>query len=345
MNHSPTEDRLREALTEAGATLDPSTLRPLRAPERRFRLNHRLLIAVAAVVLAGTATAVGLGGPGEVDYAVATNPESLPPEETDLAIFLCTESVQKDPCQGRAADPEQTRTIEETIRRSPDVEVMTFESDEAAYGRFRQEYAENKALLAAVKPTDILPSFRVKVHEGTDLRQTVGPLHALPGVAKLSEPARLYDLPAMNEKTQRISVFICVDGSAMPACGAQRTSGSVTKEGKAATKAQKEAVEQMIAQMPEVESFFFEDQEAAYRNFLSSYKSNRTLVEATEVEDMPESFRLTMRATADRSRVVSDLKRQPGVAQVVDHACTREQIALERYGLDLPAAEACSKGP
>ncbi|WP_345392476.1 hypothetical protein [Nonomuraea salmonea] len=30
--NSPVEDRLREALAEAGASLDPATLRPLRAP-------------------------------------------------------------------------------------------------------------------------------------------------------------------------------------------------------------------------------------------------------------------------------------------------------------------------
>ncbi|TDC08840.1 hypothetical protein E1267_09030 [Nonomuraea longispora] len=344
MNHGSTEDRLRAALTEAGATLDPGTLRPLRAPERRFRPNYRLVAAAVAVVLAGTATAAVLGGPGDVANIVATSTQTLPDEETDLAVILCTESARKDPCRGRAASPEQTRMIEETIRRSSDVEVVTFESQEVAYGRFRQEYAENKALLAAVKPADMPPSFRVKVKEGTDLRQTFRLLPTLPGVAKFSDPARLFELPVMKGEVQRIAVFLCGKGSALPACGGQRTTERVTKEGKAATEAEMKAIEKLIAKMPEVESYVFEDQEAAYKNFRDSYKSNEQLLEATKVEDMPESFRLTMRPGTERVHVIGELERQPGVAQVLDQTCVREQAALAKYGLDLPEADVCSKG-
>ena len=62
--NSPMEDRLRDALTEAGATLDPSTLKPLRAPERRFRVDLRLLSVATVVVLAGATTTVVLGAGG-----------------------------------------------------------------------------------------------------------------------------------------------------------------------------------------------------------------------------------------------------------------------------------------
>ncbi|TDE54618.1 hypothetical protein E1295_14535 [Nonomuraea mesophila] len=344
MNHSSTEDRLRTALTEAGATLDPGTLRPLRAPERRFRPNYRLVAAAAAVLLGGTATAVVLGGPGEGDNIVATPAQTLSDEETDLAVFLCTESARKDPCRGRAADPEQMRTIEETIRRSPGVEVMAFESQEVAYGKFRQEYAESKEVLAAVKPADMPPSFRVKVKEGTDLRQTFRVLPTLPGVARLSEPARLSELPTMHEKVLRIAVFLCLKGTHIPACGGEGINGSGTKQGKAATEAELKAIEELIAKMPEVESYVFEDQEAAYKNFRSAYKSNEKLLESAKVEDMPRSFRLTLRSGADRVRVVGKLEGQPGVAQIIDGTCVQEQAAMAKYGLDLPEVDACSKG-
>ncbi|MEO3806625.1 permease-like cell division protein FtsX [Nonomuraea sp. B1E8] len=344
MNHSPIEDRLREALTEAGATLDPGTLRPLRAPERRFRPNRRLVAAAAAVVLAGAATAAVLGGPGDVNSAVATNPETLPIEETDLAVFLCTESApEKTGCHGRAATPEEVRTTEERLRELPQVDVVAFVSQEVAYEQFQQEYAQDKTLLAAVKPADMPPSFRVKTKGKADVTLASRALQGLP-VVNVGDIAA--DRSRQWNKYVDVSVFLCQDGSGLPACGGERTRGGkdskITEEGKGATAAQIKAVKKLIEGMPEVESFVFETQVMAWESFRKQHEDNRTLLNATTVEDMPESFRLTLRRESDAAPVVDRLKGQPGVATAVDHTCAVRQLALmNNYGLVVPDDKVC----
>ncbi|TDC84763.1 hypothetical protein E1292_49235 [Nonomuraea deserti] len=349
MNHSPIEDRLRAALAEAGATLDPGTLRPLREPQgrRRFQVDLRLVAVAAVVVLAGAATAIGLGGPGDVNRVVATNPETLPMDETDLTVFLCTKSAPaKRGCPGRDATPEEVRTVEERLRESPQVDVVAFVSQELGYEHFQQEYAQDKTLLAAVRPADVPPSFRVKLKGQADVRQVSLALRGLPLVnvgdmavlrARQSDPNRYVD----------ITVFLCQDGSGLPSCGAERTSEgendvTVTKEGKGATAAEIKVVKKLIEEMPEVESSHFETQAMAFESFRKQFKENKTLLDATKEEDMPQSFRLTLRPESDGARVVDKFKRQPGVASVVDHMCGLRRLALmNNYGLDIPEDKLC----
>jgi hypothetical protein len=57
---------------------------------------------------------------------------------------------------------------------------------------------------------------------------------------------------------------------------------------------------------------------------------------------MPESFVLTMKPEVDRSKTISKLKRQPGVAMVVNGACTADLgLLFVRYGLYLPQSKVC----
>lgn len=63
--NSPVETRLRDALLEAGASLDPESLRPLRAgePARRWMFDLRIIaMGAVAVMVAVAAVAVFLTG-------------------------------------------------------------------------------------------------------------------------------------------------------------------------------------------------------------------------------------------------------------------------------------------
>lgn len=60
---------------------------------------------------------------------------------------------------------------------------------------------------------------------------------------------------------------------------------------------------------------------------------------------MPESFQIKLKADAAVSEVVDELKRQPGVAQVVSNVCVADQAALMAdFGLHLPDAVVCPPG-
>jgi hypothetical protein len=138
--NSPMEDRLREALAEAGATVDTSTLRPLHGAQRsRFRVDLRLVAVAAVVVLVGVAGAVGMGGPGDVDYAVAVNPEpDRQKGKGEMAVFLCLKQLPKEPpCQGRDVTAEEMKAVNAVVRQLPEVESVAFIDQVSASGAAR----------------------------------------------------------------------------------------------------------------------------------------------------------------------------------------------------------------
>ncbi|MEV0619502.1 permease-like cell division protein FtsX, partial [Nonomuraea sp. NPDC050404] len=104
-----------------------------------------------------------------------------------------------------------------------------------------------------------------------------------------------------------ISVFLCKKGTAMPACN-----------GKEITAAQIKALESHIKGTPGVKGVLFENEAAAYENFKQSYATNKALVDATKVEDLPQSFRISLQDPNNYQPVIDAVKGQPGVAQVMD---------------------------
>ncbi|MEW1839572.1 permease-like cell division protein FtsX [Nonomuraea angiospora] len=338
------EDRLREALAEAGSTVDAGTLRPLRTPERRFRVDFRLAAVAATVVLAGAATTVGLlSGPGGEDRAVAVDP---PPAERKVTVFLCAKSSdrEKTGCKG-AVSAEETQEIVAKIRQVPGLKGMFYADKSALYADFRRDFAHNKPLLAAVDVDDIPDSLQLTLTKGTDPLRVKEALRGVPGVLNVVESVP-DDAPPASKFD--VSVFLCAPSSGMESCGAERKSdgeGSfvVAKEGKGVTRAQTEAIQKLIASMPGVKESIFESQEEAYENFRRLYKDNKTLLNATKVTDMPESFRITLLPDADWSKMVTRLGREPGVSQALYQGCLLGSTRLmERYGLTLPETKACS---
>ncbi|MGI5285469.1 permease-like cell division protein FtsX [Nonomuraea polychroma] len=344
--NSPVEDRLREALAEAGAAIDPSTLRPLRAPERRrLRMDFRLVAVAVVVVLAGVATAAVLGSPEGTDRAVATDPKPAQTGNADLTVFLCAKTASKaPPCLGRAVRVDEVKVIERMVKELPQLQSAHFDNQAVTYDRFRAEFAHDKALLDAVKITDMPHSFRLTLKAGADRRAVQQALEGTRGVQSVVDHAT----EAVEPPEKRLmSVFLCNDASTMSSCGAvtdARGKGTpeLVKEGKATTSRQKASITKLIEAMPEVQSYVFEDRKTAYENFRRDNKANKALIEATRVEDMPESFRLTLKPEADWSKVADELMRQPGVSTVVYSPCVQLQSVLRaRYGLSLPDGRVC----
>ncbi|GAA2216334.1 hypothetical protein GCM10009850_118030 [Nonomuraea monospora] len=340
---SPVEDRLRDALAEAGASVDASTLRPLRAPERRrSRVDFRMLTAAAAVVLVGSATAVLAGGglAGDDDRTAATAAEVFGRDDADLVVFLCTATVPKDaPCAG-AVTPGQREAIEHALtEQAPRIAAAQWVSQETSYDEFRRRFAHDRALLDEVKVTDVPASYQLKLQPGADPKQVERPLSRMAGVLSVIDRTTS---PAPTSKAQEwdVSVFLCKKETNLPACRA----GGETKEGRAATLAQTKAIQKLIQTRPEVAEVVFEDEEAAFRHFKESFANNKALLEATRVEDMPQSFRIKLKEGARWGEESSEaLARQPGVAQVMDGRCVRTRATLLwDFGLMRPDTKMCA---
>ncbi|MEU6723403.1 permease-like cell division protein FtsX [Nonomuraea wenchangensis] len=347
--NSPVEERLRAALAEAGASIDPDTLRPLPAPARRRTwMDARLLVVGAAVTAGVAATAVGLTlGPGDDQIAVA-EPARIEPGKADMTVIMCSASalVVKEPrCGGRDATAEEVAAAERAVRGLPQVEAAYTVDQQHAYDDFRTDFALNKPMLDAVKAADLPVSIRLTVKKGADRREVEESLRALPGIGGVADNTAT-EAVLESRSEMRVNVFLCGKGAPLPSCGVERKrDGTVVREGKAATKAQKIALGKLIGDLPEVQSYTFEDQQAAYDNFRRQFASNKALLNATKVSDMPESFRVLLKQGSAWATPVAMLRRQPGVANVFYVPCQQDgMLALSRYGVRPPEDKVCSPG-
>ncbi|MEU4510923.1 permease-like cell division protein FtsX [Nonomuraea wenchangensis] len=347
--NSPVEERLRAALAEAGASIDPDTLRPLPAPARRRTwMDARLLVVGAAVTAGVAATAVGLTlGPGDEQIAVAA-PARIEPGKADMTVIMCSTSalVVKEPrCGGRDATAEQVSAVERAVRRMPQVEAAYTVDQQHAYDDFRADFAHNLPMLDAVKATDLPVSIRLTLKQRANRREVEKSVRALSGVGGVADNTAT-EAALESRGEMLVNVFLCGKGSSLASCGAERKpDGTVIKEGKAATRAQKIALARLIEDIPGVESVTFEDQQAAYEDFKRAFASNKALLGATKVSDMPESFRVVLRQGSDWATPVATLRRQPGVASAFYVPCQRDgMLALSRYGMRPPEDKVCSPG-
>ncbi|MET7999902.1 permease-like cell division protein FtsX [Nonomuraea glycinis] len=349
--NSPMEDRLREALAEAGATIDTSTLRPLHGAQRsRFRVDLRLVAVAAVVVLVGVAGAVGMGGRGDVDRAVAVSPDHRQ-GKGEMIVFLCSKTLPKEEaCQGRDVTAEETKAVGALVRQLPEVESVAFIDQAGAYEKFRREFVHNKALLDGVRAVDLPASFRLTIRDGADRDRVPQVLRGVAGIQNVMDLSS--DMVADRADARPVvKAFLCGKEAHQTPCGAEQVVDGkgnfkgVKKAGKAATNAEKVAVQDLIDSLPDVESSTFVDQGAAYEDFQKSFPDNKALLDSAKVTDMPESFILTMKPEVDRSKTISRLKRQPGIAAVVNGACTADRgLLMANFGLLLPGSKVCPDG-
>ncbi|MFI7105729.1 permease-like cell division protein FtsX [Nonomuraea sp. NPDC050227] len=346
--NSPMEDRLRAALVEVGATVDTGALKPLRTSERRrSRVDLRLVSAAVAVVLAGATTAVWLGVRGDEHVATLAGPPGGQADAQELTIFLCSRSAggKAPSCQGQGVTLDQTKSIDKAAKEVPGVTSLMYVDQAEAFESFRRDFAHNQRLLDAVTVDDLRASFRLRLEPGTDPVPVKQALSSLPGVEDIDLVPSAASLPSSGTQ---VSVFLCGDGSALPACGAERAADGdkIVKEGKGATTRQKAEIVALLRASKQVKSIVYEDQSTAYENFKRSYQDNKALLAATKIGDMPESYRLQMRSERDDwSALLKALRRQRGVASVVVRRCTVDAaLAMARYRVSLPKGQDCRMG-
>ncbi|GAB3151081.1 hypothetical protein GCM10027161_50910 [Microbispora hainanensis] len=138
------------------------------------------------------------------------------------------------------------------------------------------------------------------------------------GVARLANPspdprevALSATLSGAADSAVDVSVFLCTDGSPFKRC-----------RGGAVTTWEKENISRALRARRDVRTIVFEDRRTAFENFRRS-DADLELLEATRVEDMPESFRLKLVPGADPQAVLRAAIDLPGVSNAVDEGCLR----------------------
>ncbi|MEU4547376.1 permease-like cell division protein FtsX [Nonomuraea dietziae] len=116
-----------------------------------------------------------------------------------------------------------------------------------------------------------------------------------------------------------IAVYLCKQDSPLPSCGGG--TDHLAGGGSAITEQEKDAVEKTLTTMTGVENVTFIDKAEMYDKFRNDRKTGSKLLEIVTVEDMPESFRVTLKPGADWRAVMEAAKGMPGVASVIDQRC------------------------
>ncbi|MFI6604513.1 permease-like cell division protein FtsX [Nonomuraea sp. NPDC050536] len=290
------EERLRQALDEAGATVDLASVRPLAVPERRrFRVDFRLVTAAAGVALAGAVATVVVTSPGG-QGVVAVKP--VGPERTEVRVFLCGKGSAMPNCKGKGITEVQIQRLQSVLKSPPGVEETYYEDQAAAYKNFQEENADNPGLVKATKVQDLPTSFRVRLKTGADPQQVIRAAMDQPGVAQIVVDRRAGKATGMGD----IAVTLCGPTSPAASC-------VTLKDGVSPTDVK--AIQEKLAALPEVKAIN-----------LQSAVDDRKI--------RPTSIELWLKSGADRAKVIKIAKGLYGVQKVFDLRCTVGSVNKSR---------------
>lgn len=203
--NSPMEDRLRDALVAAGATVEHETLTPLRAPAGGLRSRVDLRLVAVAAALAGVAMFLVLRPMHQAPLptlAAGMMPAKWSQGEPEIAVFLCRENSPLVRCL--QSPPPDRGAIEQALLARPEVESVVFEDQETAYRKFQQSSSSGE-IRSIIKVSDMPESFRVKLRPGVGGGAVVVAASDLDGVATVVNHACFRDEADLIERfTSRV---------------------------------------------------------------------------------------------------------------------------------------------
>ncbi|MEV0625992.1 permease-like cell division protein FtsX [Nonomuraea wenchangensis] len=273
----------------------------------------------------------GLLGVALVASAVVavSSPASAGDAEYEIRVFMCS-SPSLPGCGKRAATGAQKRAVRTLLEGLPEVEEVRFVDRAGMYASFRRDFAGNKPLLRQITTKDLPEMFLLRVKEGADRERVTRAVRGRPGVSWATDAADWQRDALSWTPDWDGNLVLCSAGSAMVRCGKGR--GKANK--KAATARERAAMAAALAKDPAVLSYVFEDQRTAYENFKDDFAGNEGMLNATEMSDMPESYRLTLRPDADWNTVTNRMARMPGVSWASNARCFETVAKLAGvYGL------------
>ena len=114
-------------------------------------------------------------------------------DKIEVSIFLCTEGSSEPNCAPGAVTPEQGIAVEELLYASSEtIASHVYESQEEAYARFQEQFADNPTF--AETPKEAIPAaYRVKLVDPADYRLVHDAFAGMPGVAAVKDIREVLD--------------------------------------------------------------------------------------------------------------------------------------------------------
>ncbi|MEV5408035.1 permease-like cell division protein FtsX [Thermopolyspora sp. NPDC052614] len=155
-----------------------------------LRRNLTMTIALIVTVAIGMAL-LGIGLMINTQVSSAKNYWS---DKVEISVFLCGKNSPFENCKNKGAVTQaQKAQLEQQIKGMTEVERVEFENQAQAYEIFKQTYANNAALLSAVRVEDMPESFRVKLKNPEEYGNVLETLRTADGVANIIDQRQLVD--------------------------------------------------------------------------------------------------------------------------------------------------------
>jgi cell division transport system permease protein len=154
-------------------------------------LRRNLTMTIAVVVT--VAISLALFGSGLLIRKQVETMKDFWYDKVEVSVYLCGAQSRAATCDGRAVSDAQRAELEADLRAMPEVDEVYYESQQAAYEHFREQFADSPDLVENVT-ADVLPaSFRVKLDDPTQFSVVADAFVDRPGVEQVQDQKALLE--------------------------------------------------------------------------------------------------------------------------------------------------------
>jgi cell division transport system permease protein len=112
-------------------------------------------------------------------------------DKVEVSVYLCGESSDGATCGGTPVTDEQRREIGDDLRAMPQVREVFYESQQQAYDRFREQFADSPDLVENVTAEALPESYRVSLRDPEQFEAVASALRDRPGVEQVQDQKAL----------------------------------------------------------------------------------------------------------------------------------------------------------
>ncbi|HVM27693.1 MAG TPA: permease-like cell division protein FtsX [Mycobacteriales bacterium] len=114
-------------------------------------------------------------------------------DRVEISVYLCGESSVGATCGGTPVTDEQRREIGDDLRQMPQVREVFYESQQDAYDRFREQFADSPDLVDNVTADALPESYRVSLHDPEQFEVVASALRDRPGIEQVQDQKALLE--------------------------------------------------------------------------------------------------------------------------------------------------------
>ena len=143
-------------------------------------LRRNLTMTIALIVT--VAIAMALFGVGVLLRMQVDKSNNYWSDKVEVSIYLCNKLSANPSCNKAAATEQQKSDIKKQLEGMPQVAKVTFETQDEAYNRAKQQFKDSPGIVGSIQNGDIPDSFRVKLKDPKNFAAVVAQMQGRPGI-------------------------------------------------------------------------------------------------------------------------------------------------------------------